>query len=596
MPEPNRPLKVFLCYAHADRDLVRGLYVRLTQDGVNAWFDKAKLLPGQDWELEIRKAVREADVVVVCLSKQFNQAGFRQKEVRLALDTAMEKPEGEIFIIPARLDECETLESLRKWHWVDLFEEDGYEMLVRALQARANNIGATLQEKKSWLPTAAAPRKTDVSVVEKKSVETKQDIWDESTKLKAQKLNSFRKPNTAIIVTLIVFIGTIVAGLLGSPLIEKWFLPLPAETELITKAFTVTYEPITPSYTLEPSLTPTETISPINTFIPTPTVVPIIGEWLLDFDWQCDGKDVGHNLIVFYSNGKLVSFMGTSTTVAGRATWKLDGVNITWTYPEITYIGKVTTEEKMDGAMGDGGSCWTAQRTEIADAKGVSMVLVPAGEFIMGTNKGNSIDEQPSHQVYLNTFYIDKYEVTNAQYKACVTLGSCKPLSNKVYYETPKYSDHPVTYVDWYEAGAFCAWREARLPTEAEWEKAASNGKEANYPWGNAIDCSFANYRGINKYCVGDSTPVGSYEYGKSIYGVYDMVGNAMEWVSSKFADYPYIAIDGREDLDSDNPRVIRGGSWNSKESVIRITSRAWMPPSSAEFDFGFRCAKDAIP
>jgi hypothetical protein len=141
---PKRPLKVFLCHAHADRDPVRGLYARLTQDGVDAWLDKEKLLPGQDWELEIRKAVREADVVVVCLSKQFNQAGFRQKEVRLALDTAMEKPEGEIFIIPARLEECDNLESLRKWHWVDLFEDDGYEMLMRALRARADKIGVVL--------------------------------------------------------------------------------------------------------------------------------------------------------------------------------------------------------------------------------------------------------------------------------------------------------------------------------------------------------------------------------------------------------------------------------------------------------------------
>lgn len=139
---PKRPLKVFLCHAHADRDAVKALYARLTQDGVDAWLDKEKLLPGQDWELEIRKAVREADVVVVCLSKEFNQAGFRQKEVRLALDTAMEQPEGEIFIIPARLEECDTLESLRKWHWVDLFEENGYQMLVRALQARAASLGA----------------------------------------------------------------------------------------------------------------------------------------------------------------------------------------------------------------------------------------------------------------------------------------------------------------------------------------------------------------------------------------------------------------------------------------------------------------------
>jgi hypothetical protein len=145
MTDTKRPLKVFLCHAHADRDAVKALYARLIKDGVDAWLDKEKLLPGQDWELEIRKAVREADVVVVCLSKQFNQAGFRQKEVRLALDTAMEQPEGEIFIIPARLEECDTLESLRKWHWVDLFEENGYEMLLRALRARANNIGIEIK-------------------------------------------------------------------------------------------------------------------------------------------------------------------------------------------------------------------------------------------------------------------------------------------------------------------------------------------------------------------------------------------------------------------------------------------------------------------
>lgn len=144
----KRPLKVFLCHAHADREAVRTLYTRLTNDGVDAWLDKEKLLPGQDWELEIKKAVREADVVVVCLSKQFNQAGFRQKEVRLALDTAMEKPEGEIFIIPARLEECQNLESLGKWHWVDLFEEDGYEKIIRALKTRAEKINAKLVSKK----------------------------------------------------------------------------------------------------------------------------------------------------------------------------------------------------------------------------------------------------------------------------------------------------------------------------------------------------------------------------------------------------------------------------------------------------------------
>ena len=138
----KRPLKVFLCHAHADRDAVRALYARLTKDGVDAWLDKEKLLPGQDWELEIRKAVREADVVVVCLSKQFNQAGFRQKEVHLALDTAMEQPEGEIFIVPARLDECENLESLRNFHIVSLFKKGEYKRLLMALGVRAEKRGA----------------------------------------------------------------------------------------------------------------------------------------------------------------------------------------------------------------------------------------------------------------------------------------------------------------------------------------------------------------------------------------------------------------------------------------------------------------------
>lgn len=149
MTSPKRPLKVFLCHAHADRDAVKALYTRLTKDGVDAWLDKEKLLPGQDWELEIRKAVREADVVVVCLSKQFNQAGFRQKEVRLALDTAMEKPEGEIFIIPARLEDCDAPEIVQRYHWVDLFDDNGYELLISALRLRADNIGVLLRRERN---------------------------------------------------------------------------------------------------------------------------------------------------------------------------------------------------------------------------------------------------------------------------------------------------------------------------------------------------------------------------------------------------------------------------------------------------------------
>ncbi len=173
MPETKRPLKVFLCHAHSDATAVRALYNRLVKDGVDAWLDKEKLLPGADWEYEIRKAVRESDVVVVCHSKQFNQKGFRQKEVRIALEEADLLPKGEIFIIPARLEECDVLEDLQRWQWVDLFEKDGYENLMRALQVRANKVGATLQIHKGWLPNITSPRSKIEKPIEEKRVASK---------------------------------------------------------------------------------------------------------------------------------------------------------------------------------------------------------------------------------------------------------------------------------------------------------------------------------------------------------------------------------------------------------------------------------------
>lgn len=137
MVASTRRLHVFLAHAHSDREDVRALYHRLTRDGIEAWLDEEKLLPGQDWEYEIRKAVRESEVVIICLSQQFNkQRGYRQKEIRIALEEANLLPEGQIFIIPARLEECEPPESLRRWQRVDLFEVDGYRKLMRALKKR----------------------------------------------------------------------------------------------------------------------------------------------------------------------------------------------------------------------------------------------------------------------------------------------------------------------------------------------------------------------------------------------------------------------------------------------------------------------------
>jgi outer membrane protein assembly factor BamD (BamD/ComL family) len=144
--ETKRPLKVFLCHASSDKPAVRDLYKRLLVEGVDAWLDQEKLLPGQDWRVEIPRAVREADVVVICLSnKSITKEGYVQKEIKFALDSADEKPQDTIFLIPARLEDCVVPEQLGRWQWVDLFEENGFVRLLRSLKLRANRIGATIE-------------------------------------------------------------------------------------------------------------------------------------------------------------------------------------------------------------------------------------------------------------------------------------------------------------------------------------------------------------------------------------------------------------------------------------------------------------------
>jgi hypothetical protein len=137
-----RQLKVFLCHASGDKPAVRDLYRRLRSDGIAPWLDEEDLLPGQDWQLEIPKAVRSSDAVIICLSrKAITKTGYVQKEIKYALDVADEKPVGAIFLIPLRLEECEVPDRLCRWQRVDFFQEKGYERLLRALRACAESLG-----------------------------------------------------------------------------------------------------------------------------------------------------------------------------------------------------------------------------------------------------------------------------------------------------------------------------------------------------------------------------------------------------------------------------------------------------------------------
>lgn len=139
-----RQLQVFLCHSSGDKPKVRALYHQLRKDGVNAWLDEENLLPGHDWQAEIPKAVRNSDVVIVCLSKgSVSKTGFLQKEIKLALDAADERPEGTIFIIPLKLEECDVPDRLSRWQWVNLFDDNGYERLMRSLNISAESKNKT---------------------------------------------------------------------------------------------------------------------------------------------------------------------------------------------------------------------------------------------------------------------------------------------------------------------------------------------------------------------------------------------------------------------------------------------------------------------
>jgi formylglycine-generating enzyme required for sulfatase activity len=251
------------------------------------------------------------------------------------------------------------------------------------------------------------------------------------------------------------------------------------------------------------------------------------------------------------------------------------------------------------------------------------MVYVPADEFIMGSSDADVDsalalcneyygdcqrswfeDEQPRHTVYLNAFYVDKTEVTNVQYQACVEAGACDAPSDATYYDNADYAQHPVVYVDWYEAKAYCEWAGKRLPTEAEWEKAARGTDGRVYPWGNTFDGSKLNF--CDKNCSYDwkdasvddgyakTAPVGSYPAGASPYGALDMAGNVWEWVADWYdADY-YDRSPSRnpQGLDSGAFKVLRGGSWHGAPDLVRSSGRDGFSPDRRNYRRGFRCAR----
>lgn len=247
----------------------------------------------------------------------------------------------------------------------------------------------------------------------------------------------------------------------------------------------------------------------------------------------------------------------------------------------------------------------------IEDPTGVPMILIPAGEFRMGDSSASSGFNTPIHPVLLSDYYIDQYEVTNQQFSDFLNDQGNQKEANATWLDVSASNDeghlhqvdeiwapdagfenHPVVEITWYGAKAFCSWRGARLPSEAEWEKAARGTlDERIYPWGEGITCDLANYQA----CALEVTvPVDQFPEGVSPYGIYNMSGNASEWT----ADYPSaytaeLAVNPTfAELENRNIKIVRGGSWFSGADYLRLFHRnTEFAPTASFSNIGFRCA-----
>ena len=265
--------------------------------------------------------------------------------------------------------------------------------------------------------------------------------------------------------------------------------------------------------------------------------------------------------------------------------------------------GKVATY-----TVAEAGALLTARQWRELD----TMITIPAGDFIMGTDRQQADEQdQPAHHVKLAAYMIDKYPVTNAQYARFVAATGHRPPLD---WKNGKIPDgevlHPVTMVSWFDAASYAAWAKKRLPTEAEWEKAARGPNGRRWPWGNSMDAGRLN----TYYSVGHATDVTAYPSGASPYGVMDMAGNVSQWVDDDYLPYPgskapQEVFQGKVAVASTAEdramkvvdfvkvgkryKVLRGGSWKSDPFSTASYHRISQWPNLASDFFGFRCAKD---
>jgi formylglycine-generating enzyme required for sulfatase activity len=549
----SEPLRVFLCHASLDKPVVQELFKALkSEDWVDPWLDREKILPGQDWQAAIEKAVDEADVIIICLSNQsVMKDGYVQKEIRFAYDLALEKTEGTIFLIPLRLDEVSLIpRRLHTFQWMDYFgdqKQSEYLKLLASLRLRYEqkikkenpsvSSGIDSFQQKAKLEKNAPPAFVDRGSYQQTTLtKLKTKDTQKSDRKAGQKVEEAPSGKPSYRMALIIFgiVLFVIMCIIGIISLGKGFI-----------------SPATPTAAVVSTLTnaPTEVV----TEAPTELVTEVPTELVTEVPTE----------------------MATET---------------------LTVIAPTLSPP-------------TASPTPFAEKDGMTMIDISAGEFMLGSDMGDA-DEKPFQTMFLDAFSIDQTEVTNKMYSLCVADGMCVLPSHigspneKVYYGNSKYENYPVIYVNWDMAKAYCQWAGRDLPTELQWEKAARGTNGLVYPWGDKFDGRLLNYCDVN--CANHNkadnryndenvnlAPVGYYQSGASVYGVLDMSGNVWEWINDWYDVHPN-GIQTASTYFGQKFHVIKGGSWMHNMYEARSSNRSYFSVASDAFNdyTGFRCVR----
>jgi formylglycine-generating enzyme required for sulfatase activity len=530
--------RTFLSYSRVNKDFAIKLAKELKAEGLPVWLDQLDIPPGSRWDVEVEKALVECDIFMVIITQASSTSENVLDEIGYAIDNGKR-------MLPVLLEKSNIPLRLRRFQYVD-FTDKNFDDGVQSAKELLRNLIA-----QPTIPRMKIPDEL-----------REQPSKEEAEPLVAQTYEPAEKVPVAPI----------------APLRQE-------QAEKAKAKEQITQDKILAVPVPAPSSSRSKQIGIFGIAILAIAIVGFLTTRFLSGGSRVNTPGPTRDLSASLATEPAVPVISNTSTPTAEA-------------PTATESPTPTEEEAPTETPTE--SVTATPSFEIVDDKGAGMVLVPEGEFQMGSGRGLA-DEQPVHTVYLDAFYIDKYEVTNQLYKACVDDGSCEPprqtyffveSPNRIYYGNPQYDNYPVIYVDWNMAKAYCEWRDARLLTEAEWEKAARGTEGNTYPWGRDLDCQKANYQN----CVNRTSEVGIYEDGKSPYGVYDMTGNVWEWVADWYSQN-YYATSPRNNPTGPivgQSRVLRGGSWPRFD--VTAYHRSNFGAEYNTFDIGFRCARDITP